>query len=351
VNWKHFRRPTPIGVDIGSHTIKAVQAWVERGRIVQVRTAAMARSAAEAYTAEEAAAFDRLLARRGLSGRTLVIGARAKDLRLEPLELPPDTGNLPVHQLAGVELGRIHRLKADTFEHATWGVPAPSRGGAATHVLGVALPHDRGHALADPFLAAGLDVSAVVPEAVSVAALTARIPALAPGHLHTLIDLGWSGTRLLVVRDAALLFQRTLDDTSLQDLQGRLARQLALPAESAAHLVFQAGLSEQGDPLPAGARECVARSILATVQTIVGEIRLTQNYIAHRYQQCEPGRLALYGGGAAVPGFAELLAREARQPVQLMHDADLSLLHDAGPAAGVWVSALAIAFYGSEVRE
>jgi cell division ATPase FtsA len=269
-------------------------------------------------------------------------------LKLDALELPPNGGGLPIDRLSAMEMSRIHRLKMEGFEHATWMVPTPSRGGAATHVMGIALPHEAADALVQPFLDAGLDVEGITPVMPSMARLTGILPAMEADHLHYLVDIGWSGARLMVVRNATLLFSRTLHDASIGKLVQDIAERLSLSTVAAAELITSAGISSISSDIPAAAQEAVSRAIMSMLQVIVAEQRKTRNYLSHRYHEFQQGRLAVFGGGASIPGVAEVLEKETGHKVILFH----KRMPTEGGVAGIdgtSVTALALALDASEV--
>lgn len=336
---------TAIAIDLGSRAIKVVQAWVKRGAVTRIAHAGMSFSGETAFSPAQAGQIAALLRRGGFAGRAVVIAVPPRLLRMEGLELPKVVP-AAVPQLAEMEIGRVSRLRPKSFEHGLWELPMPSRGGSSMHVMSVALPHADADALVNPFLDAGLDVVAVVPQVSALASLVARILP-DEDQLHTIIDIGAGGTRLIILQRGAVLFHRGIDNVGTSALQQSVQADLAVPDTVAAHILQQHGIGPSArDGLGASAAR-VQRRVAGMIETIAAELQLTQNYITHRYQQQTSSSLLLAGGGAAIPGFAEALgAATDRQSTILSPRSFSNLLppdsRDDSPAT---VAALAAALY------
>jgi Tfp pilus assembly PilM family ATPase len=341
---------TLIGLDIGTHCIKAVQARIRGAKIVGLKTAVMDLSAEKPFDAEHAEELQRLLHRRGFTGNTVAVGAGAQLLRLEAMELPPANGDAALRQLATVEIGRISRLKPGTFENGMWGLPAPARGGTTSHVMAVALPHAAAESLIEPLAAGGFDVAAICPGPSCLAALAGKLVA-GDAALHAIIDIGWSATRLLIVHGSHVVFHRAVHDSGIDILRSQILQSFSCSNDVADHLLRDVGHSAQSPHLPPAAQQQLHRLLDRTISSIAEELQLTQNYINHRYPQFTLNSLVLCGGGADIPGFADALSKITSMPTVTLTPACIAApgAGDASSSASLLLTAaFAVALYAAE---
>ena len=197
--WNRTKR-TPIGLDVGSRLIKAVQlepapagsgargmrvaaaVVVPRAVLMPPEPRRVANdvpgadrakplgSGSSVPSAQELAGLPEVLERAGFSGRRVVLAAPSGGLMTSVLELPARAGAAPARQIARMELARAHRCTPDAFEMGYWDLPPTGAGitmGSAraltrgSSIMAVGLPHTQANALLDAFGAAGLYVSAI----------------------------------------------------------------------------------------------------------------------------------------------------------------------------------------------
>ncbi|HVX84471.1 MAG TPA: pilus assembly protein PilM [Phycisphaerae bacterium] len=322
MKWLSRTRTTAIGLDVGARSIKLAQASITGQDVRLVASATIPRpphdSADAAIVPLDLAAatlISQVIRRRAFHGNLLVLAAPMHALHLESLELPPGGAASPaVQKIAGIELARITRARPNSFEHAVWDLPALARGGAATHVMGVSLAHQDADALIDPLLDADLDVVAVCPLPNAVNDFAARFAGPEGDEVvHTVIDIGWSATRLTIGQGNRLLYYRTLSDVGVRRLHAEIAAAFSgdAPADVAEHFLQTVGLTPDR-------QRAAARPIEAALDAILQELKLTHAYIGHRYQQFALGGLFLTGGGAAIPGLADALGERLGQDVPVL---------------------------------
>jgi Tfp pilus assembly PilM family ATPase len=314
-----FRRGqlTGIGVDVGARAIKAAQARVTSKGLVVTAMTSVERPGGKGLGREEAALLREVLRRKGFVGNRVARGGPAGAMHIESLELPPGgAASEAVKKIAGVELGRISKMKAGSFEHAVWELPALSRGGTATQVMGVALGHKETEAVIVPLVEAGLDVAAVCPMPNAINALAGQVAEQMAGvaggeeTVHAVVEVGWTATRFVIGNAGRVLYYRTLQDVGVAQMKAGLigAAGAELEEEVAEHVIREVGLSAEG----AGSVR-TRRVFEQAVEAIGHELKLTHAYIGHRYQQLSLGGLFVTGGGAGVPGLAAALAEMAGQ--------------------------------------
>jgi type IV pilus assembly protein PilM len=347
MKWLSRTRTTAIGLDVGARSIKLAQASITGQHVRLLASATIPRpphdaadAAAPSFDHATAHLIRQVIRRRAFHGNLLVLGAPMHALRIESLELPPGgAASVAVQKIAGIELARISRMRPNSFEHAMWELPALARGGAATHVMGVALAHQDADALLDPLLDADLDVAAVCPLPNAINAFAARAAGPEGDEVvHTVIDIGWSATRLIIGQGPKPLYFRTLSDVGVRRLHAEISANCSgdAHADVAEHFLQTVGLAPDG-------HRAAARPIEAALDAILQELKLTHAYVGHRYQQFALGGLFITGGGAAIPGIAEALGERLGQDVPV-------LSHRASPAVSQphLTAALAAALFCTE---
>jgi Tfp pilus assembly PilM family ATPase len=333
-------RRTPIGLDVGSRFVKAIQFEPYSTGLRVVAAALVPRAnaangpASEAhakrqkgpdkaaqettagdgtFNADEARKLSDILVRAGFEGNRLVVAAPPKALLQSVLELPPRSSSAPLDQLARLELGRAHRCAADVFEMGCWDLPPvaagqSARAGKGTTVMAVGYPHAAANALLDAFESAGLLVEAI--DAAPCALARACAPAISTvgpeGGMTAILDIGWSAATLILLHCDAVIYGRTLGDAGLGTLHATLTRRLNLEPDVTEYLLTEVGLSatlpdeatgEDAVGLPDDARGLLA----AHVEAVVRELLASFSYAARQYPEAPIARLLLVGGGAAIP--------------------------------------------------
>ena len=201
------RGQTPIGVDLGARNVKAMQ-LSHRGGNWHVKAAAFFPRTGEADRID-ASTVDHLsdvLYRRGFKGNNVVLAAPDDLLRTSILELPSGGTNIPLHQIARVEMSRMHKLDPQSFEMACWVLPQPDRSHKMTHVMAAACPHEEANGVLDVLEERGLSVRALD---VSACALARANDSVAQGDdsIVAILDLGWRAARLVVMHGRVISYE------------------------------------------------------------------------------------------------------------------------------------------------
>ena len=352
------RGRTSIGLDLGARRVKAVQ--LEHGpegpRIAAAAVAPRAGSGAggSIVTAAEVAGLADLLYRTGFDGRQVVLAAPSGQLLTSVMELPPRSADarhqVPVEQIARMELARSHKVGPDTFEMGCWDLPPPHRNAKGTHLMAVGLPHAAAGVLLDAFEPSGLRVRSIDVASRALARACASAAA-AGGQMTAFLDVGWGATMLTLVHRGAVIYDRALHDAGLAELHATVGRRVGLDAECVDYLLSHADSTDEGgrttdeggvpefapgssfrlqpSSLPSDDPEAVdlpdeARAVLAAhADEVARELEVSFTYATHQYPDAAVGRLVLVGGGARLPGFARRLSGALGVPAGPVSPADL----------------------------
>jgi len=318
-----WRRQRPIGVDIGSRMIHAVQ-LNDRG--APMHRVAMARAhPGGPFDADEALRLAEVLIRRNIPGDRLVLAA-PPDLTLNAsLELPPRSSGAPLEQIARAESARMHNVT--DFEMAFWSIPEPARAASASYGIATICPHER----AENLLAA-FDSTPFIPEAIDLPAWAfarAAAPRLDPGNVSAVLDLGWSRGELIALHGETVIVQRPLPEAGVHSAHGALLRELDLDAELAEIITEQIGFDGEIEGAEPGAMQIVRDALTAHAERTIAEVRSSLSYVSHRYPDARLSGVLLVGGGAAMPGLRGRIAAALPCPVETLTPATLAPCPDA----------------------
>ncbi|MGQ0628787.1 MAG: hypothetical protein ACT4PL_11890 [Phycisphaerales bacterium] len=352
---------SPIGLDLGSTTISAVQC--RAGKVVRwcrfpradlgAQPPAESGPAPRELSVPQAAVLAALLHRRGFVGRSVVVAAPPARQIVLPMQLPARTSGAPVEEIALCQLAEAARCDAAQLEHDWWVIPAarsaqPARPGSeATFAMGVGARRADVEALIDPIEAAGLEVLAV--DVKSAALLRACRESLGPATgVTAILNLGDSGLGLVMVCASTVVYERGLPDLGLSALERAVVAGIGVEPDVARHVIIGSGL-ENNDP-SAGERWTLLpqarQMMLAHVAAMAEETRVALEYAQSRFGgQVAPVVLAI-GPGSTVPGLLRALAEQIGNivitprlaappgaPVLALAGARGLALHPAGPRA------------------
>jgi len=343
----------PIGIDIGTHRVKAVQVERRPDGVTRIVAATSRPRAAGAFTADEAAAVTEALRSASFQTRSAVVAAAPADALVSSLELPPRSSNAPLDQLARMEVARNTRMTPDAFELAWWELPQGGRNARTTRALAVAVAHDKANTLLDAVESAGLDVAALDLE--PAALVRACRAALAPDGITAVLDLGAGPASLTFVLREIPTFYRRLPELSIGALLADLGQRLSIERDVAEFLLAEIGVEHDAGRVRTRDGEAVElpdegrRIVSGFADAMVRELTLSFDYAAHMYPDSAVSRLLLVGGGAATAGLLQRLAQSL--PVDVRRASPTELIEcDAGLQATcsspAFTLALGLALHG-----
>lgn len=349
------KRRSPIGLDIGSRTIKAAQ-LVRAGSRLRLAAAVVLDRAepGESFSSAEAERLRRVLGWQGFAGSSVVAAAPDQALLAGVLELPPRSSGAPVDQIARAEIGRIHRCEPDALEAAFWELPPPARPNSNGPMsLVVACAHDRAQSLLDALDGPGLELAGLDSRGWALA--RACSPLIEdPQSLTAVLDLGWRSGQLTLIHRGLVIYERVLGGVGVEAMIEAIRRQMNLPVSMIEHLLAALGLDEaaascQEDRLLAGR---LRGPLEAHLEHLAQELSLSLAYASSQYPDAPIERLLVTGAGASIPGLVEQLAQGVETPVTAVTPADVCDVPaslEAQARRGDLLAAVGLAMYPPEL--
>jgi Tfp pilus assembly PilM family ATPase len=353
-DWLSSTALTPIGLDIGARTIKAVQLR-QRGPGVPPAIHAVARcprpdNAPPLPSAEEFAHLGEILARRGFAGRRIVLAVPSAMQSVVPLQLPQRSPGTPIDEIAHAQAADALRADAEALQLAWWPLPQPPRragpskpgasGPTTSAALGVAARTADVTALIDAAELAGFEPVAVDAHALALARALGEHLAPAPA-ITAIVDLGQNAAEIVLLAERTVVYQRTLPELGLFDTRRQLIEAVDGDEEAADYLLATVGFAGPS-PHPA-----LIAQLEGLVESITRELRVSLAYADGQLGQAENARVLVVGGGADIPGLPDRLA--AALPETALTRLSLADLfehtaagQDVNGAAGVAAAGLAL---------
>lgn len=302
-------RRTAIGLDIGSGAVKAVQLCGREGawQIAAVAVAPRRDPAAPLNGADVQRIVD-LLARQGFTGTNVVAAVPGHHVRGGIVELSSAQAGEPVEQVARRELAAMHRLEASDLEIACWPLPASGRSRESSRMMATGCTTTEATAFLDLLEGAGLTVLVLETPATALARICEHSGAGA-GQLMAVLDLGWSAATLVLLCRGAVIYERRLPEVGLGKLCQMLSTTLEVEPAIIEYLVREVGLGEASrDVIDRAVLEDLHAALRDHYQDLSRELSVSFSYATHQYPDSGVDRLALVGGGATMPGLADMLA-------------------------------------------
>jgi type IV pilus assembly protein PilM len=318
MNWSSR---SPIGIDLGEHSIKAVQLNRRGSRWLLAAAANFPRKVTGGkLDPQEIERLLGVLERTGFKGTSAVLAAPRADLMSGMLELPPRAPGLPIDQIARMEFSRVHKCEPAGFQLSYWDLPEPARASKATHVMAVGYRHSAADEFLDAVESAGLDVLAVDSAA---SALTRACAPLACDATTAILDIGHGEASLALSQAGMLTYERRMSESGTGRLVESLKKQLDLSDDEIDYVTWEGGFGEPGDRRGAEVFTDARRFIGAHFAPLIHELKLTFSYTENQYPKAPVKLLLIVGGGAKIPGIANHLQSALEIDVRVAKPVDV----------------------------
>ncbi len=309
----------PIGLDVGSQAIKAIQLAGSRGRPYVIAHAMIGRTQpGESISEDEVRRLARVLAQQGFRGRKVVLSVPSDRLMTSMLDMPPRDSGAPYDVIAEREFSRLQRVDPGSFEYAWWEVPKPARASGAK-VMAVGCAHTDSVPVLDVFEKAGFDVVAMDSGLCATVGVCLDMAGPRDG-VSAILDLGWSSARLALVHNGVMVYDRMLAGSGIEVVQKKVCQSFGVDNPEADVLIQSVGLMTAGAEAGQDDRMMNVVSQLRPILTnymdeIAAEIQASLEYAGHEYPDAPSHCVVLAGGGAAIPGVCTYLDERIRPDV------------------------------------
>jgi Tfp pilus assembly PilM family ATPase len=317
---------SPIGIDVGSRNIKAVQLYsVGKGDYEIAALSIIPRThIGSEIDVMETAVLKRVLKRQGFHGRRLVLGADEGKLLRGVFEVPQQASRAAVGQIVRMELARAYSVPPASFEMVCWEPLRADRPKSSGQAFALGYPHDAANPFLDAFEHAGFDVRAVDARSSAVAracrSLTLDTPAVT-----AILDLGWKSTRLLFVCGETIVYERMGDGNSISTLATELRDKFGIPEESAYQVLVSIGLTGFDTPTEFDHQsvEFIREKLDYYFTEMKKELKLPLSYISRQRGGTPVERMLLVGSGAMIPGVVSCIENDFELEVLTAAPVDL----------------------------
>ncbi|ADB18291.1 type IV pilus assembly protein PilM [Pirellula staleyi DSM 6068] len=321
ISWLNNRRYGPIGIDLGSRSVKLVQLSADRSNLIDASrwdlpaqsTADSAKMSPEAIAKSQAdlysQAIEQALMGRAFKGREVVICLGDKQLSLQSVRVPRDEGAQLERSVLQETAGR---LSYPITEAEVRFIPASDvRQGEQTlkEVIVFAVQKK----VIDNTLAM-LDALRLEPVAIDVepAALARAYSSQFRREDDLLqralvVHIGYSRSAVTITQGADLLFVKYIDIGG-KDFDSAIARHLKMPLPEAQSLRKLSGdrRTDQQDP---AVQRSINDALRGVIDKLAGELSMCIRYHSVTFRGHPIARLVL-GGGEANPSLVEALSRQ-----------------------------------------
>ncbi len=316
---------TPIGLDVGTRYIKAVQAH-RTGDAWRVSAAAAMPRATPGVPIgyEEIAVLMDLLDRQGFIGNDAVLAVPNDFLITSILDLPVRSESAPIDQIARMEMARLYKREPDSFQMACWALPQAARGSDTTGVMATACPHDQAEKLLDAIEPAGLNVVALETASCTLARVCQPLWADNDG-LSGVLDLGWHAAHAVIMHQGNVIYERVIPEAGIELLHQQITKRTGLDEAVVGRLLSHHGVDAGDSPLEKGNGQALSWTSAtgSYAETVTQELNRSLSYAAHRYPNAATQGVALTGGGAMKPWLVQEVEKAAGVT---LHQASLNVL-------------------------
>lgn len=321
---------SPIGIDIGARSFGAVQLQ-QSGGTWRIASAVYEHGLLGPELSEDdVCLFSQILERRGFQGSAIVLAVPGEMLKSDLLELPPAGPDVPMNQLARMELARTYKCRPDSFELSSWTLPASSRGGHGQQVMATACMHQDSESILKAWDLAGMEVVGLEAEAEAVARVC-RPLLHEHDNISTALNITWGASSLVVMHRDVVIYERILSDSGIGVLHEILMKRLGVESDVAKFAIFEVGFTDElKDEWANWPLLTDVRGIMATHFTsMLDELQVSFSYAQHRYPEVPVDLLFLHGPGATIPNLCEPISSMLNVESRILTPGDI---HASSPA-------------------
>ncbi len=316
-----LRRPRcgPIGIDIGSRSVKLLQLTADYSRVWEAARWDLSTDRHH-DTAQRDAEIVRAIqqAREGRSfrGRDAVFCLGAGELFVQNIRVPQASGDEMSRVVCAEAAGRLPFASEETDLRFFEAADVRQGGTMRREVILLACHRPNLHRIVALAEKAGLRAAAIDVEPIAMLRCYCKQYRRDEDQQQCamLINLGASNTVVVIARGTDAVFIKYIN-TGGEQFDEAVARRLKLPPTEAAALRRHNGdrRSEQRDP---EITRSIAESVRPMLEQLVGELSRCVRYYSVTFRGQPPARMVV-GGGEATPAVVEWLAQHLDMPCEL----------------------------------
>lgn len=313
----------PIGVDLGSDSIKMLQLEIVDNNLAVVAAARQAMppevrdQPVETRLAAAAGLVRQMLRQNPFNGRNVVLALPREIVQIKNLRMPP----MPAAEMPAAlafEARNVFPFDTDTAQLRH--LPAGEvRQGSETRqeVIVLAAPDEEVDRFVEQFHGSGAIISSLDVEACAVYRSIERFIRRREDEtdVHVMIDIGWRQTLVVIGRGREISFIKPIEIGGRQ-LHEAVARKLGISDAETRNLRHRLGEA----PDTAGARDPVRQAVYDAMRSVVEElgreIALCLRYYSVTFRGSRPTRLRVVGGEASDSIVHALLNTALPMPVE-----------------------------------
>lgn len=307
----------PIGLDIGSHAIKALAVRRVGGKFQVVGATRVRRASVDSdesrfpmLTKELYSLFTNAR----VHPKECIVGLTGRDLNLRFVQLPPVAGKGDLRQMIGFEVTQIiGRGGAEIY--SDYAVLDIEEKYPEISLLLAMSKRSLAEDLHKTCVRSGIDVKDLTPNAIGLFTAYRNAGVSKPGEVTLLLDIGAENTDLVLVRDGKLLFARNIS-TGAKVFTDAIQGALKCSASKAEERKIRDGSLVRGDNEPPGTAD-IRGLLFNAVGPLQSTIQSSMQFArAQMKLDLDVGRILVSGGGARLRGFPEYLASVLGKPVE-----------------------------------
>lgn len=319
---------SPIGLDIGSSTIKAVQLRRRGGALETAASVQIARvgDPAAPIDEREVARIESVLYRRGFAGSRITLAAPRSALFSAEVETPARGRDVPIDAIVCTELARVQRVELDSFEHTSWDLPSAGRRQTSNAVMAVGMDRAGLVETIDCFEGVGLRVVAVDLPGLALARAARASAPDADAPFLVVADVGHAAVSITVLHEDTLVYEREAPGGAMERLVRRIADRTGVDVDIAEALLHSPGIEDA---------DATTLALVADHANLIAEdVRASIAYAAHRYRTEPSAVVVACGGGAGLVFAGQRGADVLGAPVRVLRPSAITSQHEREPDAG-----------------
>lgn len=314
----------PIGLELGSRWVKAVQLRGGRGRWAIAAAARFERPAgAKAVPdADEAERLASVLDRQGFAGRRVTIVMPAALESAAPVQLPARGSGAPLDEIAAAQLAESARCEPADLCCAWWPRGEPAADGTIP-AMAVGVRERDADALADALEAGGLEVGAIDARGVALARACAGCVG-DPNAVTAVVSVGHSAALVVALHAGRPIFERVLPESGTRELVERIVKHARVDPDVAFYALSRPASGDAGrDPQGADALQAVREAAEAHAEALAREVSVSMSYALSTVPGGAAGVVLLAGDAAEYPLFAAALVAAAGPGARIVRPPDV----------------------------